>query len=202
MIKAWLRLTDAAFQPRYKLEQMAGILRESGAKLCELIRETLPLARPAAREEILAVIEAKGMDPNCSLQLIADHFGMSVSNFSHHFKKEMGQNFKEYLDRLRIQTFIQLLRESEEPLESPPKRVSPILRALSAPSKKRRDYSPDNTATPTRAESQTVAVGNSQALPTATAGSRGSYFFVLEASHSINVVFFPLITLETSLLYT
>lgn len=113
-----LRLTDAAFRPRYTLEQMAGILRDSGAKLCEMIRETLPSARPAAREEILAVIEAKGMDPNCSLQLMADHFGMSVSNFSHHFKKEMGQNFKEYLDRQRIQKSTRLLRESDEPLES------------------------------------------------------------------------------------
>ncbi|RRJ67507.1 AraC family transcriptional regulator [Paenibacillus oralis] len=115
-----LRLTDAAFRPRYTLEQMAGILRDSGTKLCEMIREALPLpkARPAAREEILAVIEAKGMDPNCSLQLLADHFGMSVSNFSHHFKKEMGQNFKEYLDRLRIQKSTRLLRESGEPLEA------------------------------------------------------------------------------------
>ncbi|CAM4516172.1 helix-turn-helix domain-containing protein [Paenibacillus macerans] len=113
-----LRLTDAAFRPRYTLEQMSGILRDSGAKLCEMIRETLPKARPAAREEILAVIEAKGMDPYCSLQLMADHFGMSVSNFSHHFKKEMGQNFKEYLDRLRIQKSTQLLRESGDTLEA------------------------------------------------------------------------------------
>ncbi|WP_234404766.1 AraC family transcriptional regulator [Paenibacillus bouchesdurhonensis] len=112
-----LRLTDAAFQPRYTLEQMTGILQESGAKLCEMIRETLPKGRAASREEILAVIEDKGMDPNCSLQLMAEHFGMSVSNFSHHFKKEMGQNFKEYIDRLRIQRSIGLLRESEETLE-------------------------------------------------------------------------------------
>lgn len=96
---------------------MTGILRESGAKLCEMIRETLPKGRTASREEILAVIEDKGMNPNCSLQLMADHFGMSVSNFSHHFKKEMGENFKEYIDRLRIQRSIQLLRESEEALE-------------------------------------------------------------------------------------
>ncbi|MUG48248.1 helix-turn-helix domain-containing protein [Paenibacillus woosongensis] len=112
-----LRLTDAAFQPRYTLEQMTGIIQESGAKLCEMIRETLPKGRAASREEILAMIEDKGMDPNCSLQLMADHFGMSVSNFSHHFKKEMGQNFKEYIDRLRIQRSIQLLRESEGTLE-------------------------------------------------------------------------------------
>ncbi|MCA1292160.1 helix-turn-helix domain-containing protein [Paenibacillus sp. alder61] len=114
-----LRLTDAAFQPRYTLEQMTGILRESSAKLCEMIRETLPASpRSADREDILAVLEAKCLDPNCSLQLMADHFGMSVSNFSHHFKKTVGQNFKETLDRLRIQKSAQLLRESEEALDA------------------------------------------------------------------------------------
>lgn len=113
-----LRLTDAAFKPRYTMEQMTGIIRESSLKLCEFIRDTVPAARTATREEILAVIEEKGLDPSCSLQLMADHFGMSVSNFSHHFKKTMGQNFKEYIDRLRIQTSIQLLRETDETLES------------------------------------------------------------------------------------
>jgi len=113
-----LRLTDAAFKPRYTMEQMTGIIRESSLKLCEFIRETIPAARTATREEILAVIDEKGLDPSCSLQLMADRFGMSVSNFSHHFKKTMGQNFKEYIERLRIQTSIQLLRETDETLES------------------------------------------------------------------------------------
>ncbi|MGG6309322.1 helix-turn-helix domain-containing protein [Paenibacillus macerans] len=113
-----LRLTDAAFRPRYTLEQMAGILWESGAKLCEMIRATVPQGRTASREELLAALEEKGMDPNCSLQLMADHFGMSTSNFSHHFKKTIGQNFKETLDQLRIQQSTRLLRENEETLES------------------------------------------------------------------------------------
>ncbi|MPY16787.1 helix-turn-helix domain-containing protein [Paenibacillus glucanolyticus] len=113
-----LRLTDAAFKHRYTLEQMIGIIRESCSKLCDMISETLPLARPATQEAILSIIAEKGMDPNCSLQMMADYFDMSVSNFSHHFKKTMGQNFKEYIDQLRIQKSIQLLRDSEETLEA------------------------------------------------------------------------------------
>ncbi|MGE7823489.1 helix-turn-helix domain-containing protein [Paenibacillus sp. NPDC093718] len=113
-----LRLTEAAFNHRYTLEQMIGIIRESYAKLCEMISETLPVSRTATQEEILSLIAEKGMDPNCSLQMMADYFDMSVSNFSHHFKKTMGQNFKEYIDQLRIQKSIQLLRDSEETLES------------------------------------------------------------------------------------
>ncbi|MCV4232702.1 helix-turn-helix domain-containing protein [Virgibacillus sp. LDC1] len=113
-----LRLTEAAFNHRYTLEQMIGIIRESCAKLCDMISETLPVSRSASQEEILSLIAEKGMDPNCSLQMMADYFDMSVSNFSHHFKKTMGQNFKEYIDQLRIQKSIQLLRNSEETLEA------------------------------------------------------------------------------------
>ncbi|WP_127591663.1 helix-turn-helix domain-containing protein [Paenibacillus lautus] len=113
-----LRLTEAAFNHRYTLEQMIGIIRESYAKLCDMISETLPVSRTATQEEILSLIAEKGMDPNCSLQMMADYFDMSVSNFSHHFKKTMGQNFKEYIDQLRIQKSIQLLRNSEETLEA------------------------------------------------------------------------------------
>ncbi|XEC94425.1 helix-turn-helix domain-containing protein [Paenibacillus tarimensis] len=116
--RSLLQLTDAAFNNRYTIEQMAGIMRESCSKLCDFIRSTLPPVRAVSPEEILAFIEKKGMDPDFSLQLIADRFGMSPSNFSHFFKKKMGQNLKEYIDRLRIQKSIQLLRSTNETLES------------------------------------------------------------------------------------
>ncbi|WP_223830167.1 helix-turn-helix domain-containing protein [Paenibacillus arenilitoris] len=113
-----LMLTDAAFQQRYTIGQMAGIMRESCGKLCDIIRATLPSSRTASREEIVAVIEKHGMDHDFSLQKMADHFGMSLSGFSYHFKKTMGQNFKEYIDRLRIQKSSQLLRSTDETLDS------------------------------------------------------------------------------------
>ncbi|MGG4141969.1 helix-turn-helix domain-containing protein [Paenibacillus algorifonticola] len=113
-----LRLTDAAFQHRYTIEQMVGIMRESCSKLCDIIRETLPAARVATQEEILAVIAEKGFDANFSLQMFADHFSMSQSGFSYHFKKTIGHNFKEYIDRLRIQKSIQLLRSTGGTLDS------------------------------------------------------------------------------------
>ncbi len=113
-----LRLTDAAFQHRYSIEQMIGIMRESCDKLCDIIRETLPPVRSASQEEILAVIEEKGFDANFSLQMFADHFSMSLSGFSYHFKKTIGHNFKEYIDRMRIQKSIQLLRSTGETLDS------------------------------------------------------------------------------------
>lgn len=121
--RSLLQLTGAAYQQRYTIEQMVGIMRESCGKLCDFIREALPPLRTASREEISAFIDKQGMDPNCSLQLIADHFGMTLSNFSYYFKKTMGQNFKEYIDQLRIQKSIQLLRSTDETLESISKQV-------------------------------------------------------------------------------
>jgi AraC-type DNA-binding domain-containing proteins len=113
----FLRLTDAAYQFRYTVEQMAGMIRDSCGRLCRMIENTLPPARNASQDEITSFIEQRGLNADFSLQLIADHFNMSPSNFSHHFKKTMGQNFKEYIDLFRIQTSIQLLRTTDQTLE-------------------------------------------------------------------------------------
>ncbi|TCM99559.1 AraC-like DNA-binding protein [Paenibacillus sp. BK033] len=112
-----LRLTDTAYQFRYTVEQMADIVRDSCERLCLMIQNTLQPVRNASRDDITRFIENRGLNPDFSLQLIADHFAMSPSNFSHHFKKTMGQNFKEYIDLFRIQTSIQLLRTTNQTLE-------------------------------------------------------------------------------------
>ena len=113
-----LQLSDAAFHHRYTIEQMVGIMKESGGKLCAVIGDTLPAARPVSIARILSLIGEKGMDPDFSLQMIADHFGMSMSNFSYYFKKNMGCNYKEYIDRLRIQRSMHLLKGTTEPLDA------------------------------------------------------------------------------------
>lgn len=112
-----LQLTSISYLHRYTIEQMIDIMRESCCKLCDLIRSSQPTSRTASQNDILAFIEGNGMYPEFSLQLIADHFSMSISGFSYHFKKTMGQNFKEYIDQLRIQKSIVLLRSSDETLE-------------------------------------------------------------------------------------
>lgn len=113
-----LRLTDAAFRERYTMGQMAAIIRESCGRLCEIMKSAMPPSRQSSRAEMLHFIEQNGMNPDFSLQQIADHFGMSPSAFSHHFKKTMGQNFKEHIDLLRIQKSLQLLRSTDQTLEA------------------------------------------------------------------------------------
>ncbi|WP_245948126.1 helix-turn-helix domain-containing protein [Paenibacillus sambharensis] len=115
-----LRLSDAVYRHRYTTDEMAGILRESSGKLCAIIRSTLPVQEPGiiTREDLVTYLEEKAADPGLSLQIAADYFGMSPSNFSHFFKKTVGQNYKEYLDRLRVQRSIQLLRSGTDTVES------------------------------------------------------------------------------------
>jgi AraC-like DNA-binding protein len=113
-----LQLTGVASLHRYTTRQMIDILRSSCDKLCVLIRGTQAPSRAATANEILSFIERKGTDSDLSLQMIADHFNMTLSNFSYHFKKTTGQNFKEYVDRYRIQKSIQLLRSSDKPLDA------------------------------------------------------------------------------------
>lgn len=112
-----LRLTDAAFRHHYTIGQMVGIIRDSCSKLCDIIQSTLPSSNVVSRDDMIRYIEEKGMEPDFSLQRIAEYFHMSPSNFSHYFKKTIGQNFKEYIDMQRIQKSAQLLRNTSQTLE-------------------------------------------------------------------------------------
>ncbi|HIW32084.1 MAG TPA: AraC family transcriptional regulator [Candidatus Paenibacillus intestinavium] len=109
---------EFVFQNRYSLDQMLSIMTDTTNKLCEIITLTLPTSRKASSENILAFVDSHWHDSNLSLQFMADHFEMSVSNFSYHFKKTIGHNFKEYIDQLRIQHSIQYLKSCDEPIEA------------------------------------------------------------------------------------
>lgn len=110
---------EFVFQHRYTLDQMLSIMADASHKLCELAADTvLHNSRRTPSEQILDLIEEHWSDPNLSLQFMADQFQMSTSNFSYHFKKTIGQNFKEYIDHLRINQSINLLKNSEQSIES------------------------------------------------------------------------------------
>ncbi len=55
-------------------------------------------------------------DPDLSLKKISDVFSISESYFSYLFKAETGRNFSEYLEELRMQQAMYLLRETDTPL--------------------------------------------------------------------------------------
>lgn len=55
-------------------------------------------------------------DPDLSLKKISEVFSISESYFSYLFKAETGRNFSEYLEELRMQQAMYLLRETDTPL--------------------------------------------------------------------------------------
>ncbi len=55
-------------------------------------------------------------DPDLSLKKISEEFSISESYFSYLFKAETGRNFSEYLEELRMQQAMHLLKETNTPL--------------------------------------------------------------------------------------
>ena len=55
-------------------------------------------------------------DPDLSLKKISEVFSISESYFSYLFKVETGRNFSEYLEELRMQQAMHLLKETDTPL--------------------------------------------------------------------------------------
>lgn len=55
-------------------------------------------------------------DPDLSLKKISEVFSISESYFSYLFKAETGRNFSEYLEELRMQQAMHLLKETDTPL--------------------------------------------------------------------------------------
>lgn len=63
--------------------------------------------------EVVAYIKENHTDPNFCVSSLADHFNMSISNFSHQFKSQMNQNASAYINNLRIQSAKILITSTE-----------------------------------------------------------------------------------------
>ncbi|HHX69441.1 MAG TPA: helix-turn-helix transcriptional regulator [Gallicola sp.] len=68
-------------------------------------------------EQIMKYISEHYCEQTFSLKSVADRFGMTVSNFSHYFKKHTGNTASEYISLLRLKKAKELLRTSDISLE-------------------------------------------------------------------------------------
>ncbi len=64
-------------------------------------------------EAITAYINRKYLESDFSIQMIAEHFEISLSNLSHFFKKRTNMNVSEYITLLKINMAKKLLRETD-----------------------------------------------------------------------------------------
>lgn len=63
--------------------------------------------------QIQRVVQENCFSPDFSIALLADHFQVSIAYMSLQFKKEMGENFLDYVWKLRLEKAKRLLQESD-----------------------------------------------------------------------------------------
>lgn len=68
-------------------------------------------------QEVRKFIEEQYADPTLSLSSIGDMFQITTSYLSRQFKQEIGENFVDYLARVRIDMAMQLLKETTLPIQ-------------------------------------------------------------------------------------
>ena len=62
-------------------------------------------------DELLYILQHRYADSSLSLQTVADQLGLTPNYLSSLFKRQMGENFSDYLEKLRIEKACQLLRD-------------------------------------------------------------------------------------------
>lgn len=112
-------LTSLVFYDRYSIGEMSEILLSSSERLAALMAEEGEGAcGPVDRAAIQSYVDSAGIGRELCLKSAADHFGMKESAFSYRFKREMGETFKDYSERRRIEASKALLEETNESVES------------------------------------------------------------------------------------
>ncbi len=64
------------------------------------------------KEDILSYLEDSYTDKNLCLFSVSSQFGLSAGYLSHFFKEQTGVNFSVYLEKLRVEKAIELLKET------------------------------------------------------------------------------------------
>ena len=91
---------------------------------CASVRNSVPDEGADPRIETMKrYIREHCFQDDFSLQMAADHFGLTPSNLSHFFKNGTGIGLSEYVQDLRRREACRLLAETEEPIQEIGRRV-------------------------------------------------------------------------------
>lgn len=77
----------------------------------------------ALEDRIMCYMQEQFANPDLTVALIAEHFGLSLSYLSTVFKRQTGKGVLQYLHQLRIREAAQLLRETDLPVKTIAERV-------------------------------------------------------------------------------
>jgi len=100
------------FETVDELYEDVRLLLEENAQKLKLLREGK--SNHQVIQEVRRFIEEQASNPNLSLSLIGERFQMSNSYVSRLFKDEFGENFVDYVAKVRIEHAKRLLRDTGE----------------------------------------------------------------------------------------
>jgi len=102
-----LKAIDAMFEEHMSLK----LCEDIALSLCRLY------GNKCSRSQLITNIKKYILDnyndPSLCLNKISDEFLISESYFSYLFKEETGENFSTYLERIRMEQAVQLIKESD-----------------------------------------------------------------------------------------
>lgn len=97
----------------YSLDVLSEMLHSLCTDVTEYMSCAVHYEENSLIDSIKAYIEVHLLDQDFSLQKIADHFGLSLSNLSHYYKSNTGQVLLEYTTGLKMNYAKELLKNSD-----------------------------------------------------------------------------------------
>lgn len=94
------------------------ILHEVCRKLCQIARDSRSDRYSQMCGEVLQFLQKNYDNVQMSLNMMADRFKMTDTNFSHFFKNQIGENFSDYLEKMRIDATCELLRDGKDSFDT------------------------------------------------------------------------------------
>lgn len=79
----------------------------------DIVNDEKDMMNEKMKDEVLKYIEERFSDPDLSLSIVSEKFGLSPSYFSRFFKVQFGCNFLDYINRSRIEHAKELLKNSQ-----------------------------------------------------------------------------------------
>lgn len=113
--------SDLYFQALYHCRscpyrESAALIREDIGNLLDFFREQ-QTSKSADTYQLKALIEASFTDPDFSIAQLADKFHFSIAYISYLVKKEVNQNFTDYLWKLRLDRAKELLQDTNQSID-------------------------------------------------------------------------------------
>ncbi len=112
------RVVRMLLVPQLMNAQDDAAVRDMLDKLGRLLVERLTISNQDGRHdfvaEILGYLSENHASPNFSVQSVADHFQLSISNLSHYFKNHTGLSVSDWVERLRVDAAKTRLRQTDD----------------------------------------------------------------------------------------